>query len=217
MTRSAVEIIEAYLQHLRAELVASGAPDVDDLVDEIRSMLAEASNGSSQRATDEVARLGAPVDLARAILEERGLEPAHGIPSGVWWRLGLAAPIDIAIGVSVPLAATLPVAVIASFVEPRIAGIALAAVLGIAALAWPFFIWRPWRRGGQTLSPGMTFTGLAIVRTPGMWRLATLSELEAAGDAPRRRWGLAVAVTALAIVAMVSEVAIAVTWVQAGH
>jgi hypothetical protein len=71
-------------------------------------------------------------------------------------------------------------------------------------LAWPFFIWRPWRRGGRALSPGMTLTGLAVVRAPGTWRLARIDQLKAMGLAPRRRITVAIVIALLAVVLLAS-------------
>ncbi len=199
MTRSASWIIENYLSRLRSELTSAGAADADDVVAEIRSLLTEAAGDDARAAEAQTARLGEPAELARGILAERGLDPAAGMASGTWWRLGIAAPVDIAIGLAVPLAAALPLYVAGWFGQPRAMSIVIAVVLGAAALAWPFFIWRPWRRGGRSLSPGMTLTGLAVVRAPGFWRLVRIEELRALGLAPRRRVGLAVIVALVAV------------------
>lgn len=218
MNRGAENAMEGYLARLRAELVAAGAPDADDLVAEIRSLLTEAGGGDPAGTAAELERLGDPSDLARGILSERGLDAAEGLPPGIWWRLGVAAPVDIAIGLSLPLAAALPIYALAMSGEPRVASIAMAAALSLAVLAWPFFLWRPWRRGGGMLTPGMSLTGLAIVRAPGSWRLARIAELEAMGLAPRRRIALAVAVAIVAAVLLVGAVAVALdagaTWLE---
>ncbi|HSK46527.1 MAG TPA: hypothetical protein VLA05_00810 [Coriobacteriia bacterium] len=203
MTRSASDTIELYLSAFRSELSSAGAEDADDLVAEIRSLLTEAAGDDPEAAADEIKRLGEPAELARGILAERGLDPASGVSPGVWWRLGIAAPLDIAIGLALPLAAALPLYVAAWFGQPRVASVVIAIALGVAAMAWPFFIWRPWRRGGRTLSPGMTLTGLAVVRAPGFWRLVRIDELRAMGFTPRRRVLLA-ALTAVVAVAMLA-------------
>jgi hypothetical protein len=199
MTRSASEIIEIYLSRLRSELTAAGAEDTDDVVAEIRSLLTEAAGDDVEAAAAETERLGEPSELARGILVERGLDPSAGMASGTWWRLGIAAPVDIVIGLAVPLAAALPLYVVGWFGQPRAMSIAIAVALGAVALAWPFFIWRPWRQGGRSLSPGMTLTGLAVVRAPGFWRLVRIDELRAMGLAPRRRVGVAVIVALVAV------------------
>lgn len=199
MTRSASQIIDDYLSTLRSELTAAGAEDTDDVVAEIRSLLTEGAGDDAQSAEAQTARLGEPAELARGILAERGLDATTGMASGTWWRLGIAAPVDIAIGLAVPLAAALPLYVVGWFGQPRAMSIAIAVVLGALALAWPFFIWRPWRRGGRSLSPGMTLTGLAVVRAPGFWRLVRIDELRAMGLAPRRRVGVAVIVALVAV------------------
>ncbi len=208
MSREAERVLEGYLAHLRSELVAAGAPDADDLVAEIRSLIADAAGDDPGGVADEVERLGSAAELARGILAERGLDASEGVTTGVWWRLGIAAPLDIAIGVSLPLAAALPIYAVVAAAEPRMVGIVMAVVLALAVLAWPFFLWRPWRRGGRTLTPGMALTGLAVVRAPGFWRLTLLSDLEAMGLAPRRRIALSTAVMLVAAVLLVGAIAI---------
>lgn len=210
MTRSASEIIENYLSRLRSELSGAGATDTDDLVAEIRSLLIEAAEDDPEMAAAETQRLGEPAELARGILAERGLDPAAGMSTGVWWRLGLAAPIDLAIGLALPAAAAIPLYVLARYGEPRAASIAIVMALALAAFAWPFFIWRPWRRGGRTLSPGMTLTGLAVVRAPGFWRLARIDELSAMGLSPRRRIATAVVAALLAAAMLAAAVLVGV-------
>lgn len=208
MSRGAEGVLKEYLSQLRGELVAAGAPDADDLVAEIRSLVSEAAGDDPDAVALEIDRLGGAPELARGILAERGIDVSQGVPAGVWWRLGLAAPLDIAIGLSLPLAAALPIYAVAVAGEPRFLSVAMAAGLALAALAWPFFLWRPWRRGGRVLTPGMALTGLAVVRTPGFWRLARLSDLEAMGLAPRRRIALSTAITVLAAVLLVAAIAI---------
>ena len=203
MTHSASEIVESYLSRLRSELDAAGAPDTDDLVAEIRSLLAEAAADDPEAAVVEIARLGEPAQLARNILAERGLDVSAGMSTGVWWRLGLAAPIDIVIGLALPLAAAFPLVLVAATGQPRTASIVVATLLAVATLAWPLFIWRPWRQGGRALSPGMTLTGVAVVRAPGSWRIVRIGEMEALGLAPRRRTGGAAVVALVAAVLLV--------------
>ena len=199
MIRSASEIIEDYLARLRSELDSAGAKDTDDLVAEIRSFLIEAAGDDPEIAMAETERLGEPAELARGVLVESGLDPSNGMSTGVWWRLGIAAPIDILTGLALPLAAILPLSVLAWFGEPRSASALTAIALGVASLAWPFFIWRPWRRGGRSLSPGMTLTGLAVVRAPGFWRVVRVDELRDMGLAPRRRVGVSVVVMLVSV------------------
>jgi uncharacterized membrane protein len=203
MTLSAAEIIERYISRLRAELAAAGAPDTDELVAEIRSLLTEASHGDATAAEAEIERLGEPADLARGILAERGLDATTGMSTATWWRLGIAAPIDLAIGLAVPFAVAPYLYAIAATGEPRVAAVTVAFVLGALSLTWPFFIWRPWRIGGRALSPGMTITGVAIVRAPGFWRPVSIDELEGMGLAPRRRTAWAVVVVIGTVVLIV--------------
>jgi hypothetical protein len=210
MTRSASRIVEDYLSALRGELAGAGARDTDDLVAEIRSLLTEAAGDDPEAAATEVGRLGEPAELARGILAERGLDASTGMSTGVWWRLGLAAPLDLAIGLALPLAAALPLYFVASFGQPRAASVAIAAVLAAGTLAWPFFVWRPWRRGGRSLSPGMTFTGIAVVRAPGFWRLVRIGELSEMGLAPRRRVIVAVLVALVAFALIAGAVLVGV-------
>ena len=217
MTRPASEIIEEYLSRLQTALEAATATDADDVVAEIRSLLVEAAGDDPEAAVAEIERLGTPEDLARGILVERGLDDSAGMSTGVWWRLGIAAPIDIAIGLAVPLGAALPLLIVAGTGEPRGVSITVAALLGLATLAWPFFIWRPWRRGGRSLSPGMTLTGVAVVRAPGFWRVVRIGEMGALGLAPRRHVGRAVAIALVAAVLLAGSLLVGLdaagTWV----
>jgi hypothetical protein len=208
MSREAELVLEGYLSNLRSELVAAGAPDADDLVAEVRSLVTEAAGDDTGGVVIEIERLGDAAELARGILAERGLDASEGVRAGVWWRLGIAAPLDLAVGVSLPLAAALPIYAVAAAGEPRMVSIAMAVVLTLAVLAWPFFLWRPWRRGGRTLTPGMALTGLAVVRAPGFWRLTLLRDLEAMGLAPRRRIALSTAMTLVAAVLLAGAIGI---------
>lgn len=205
--RTSAEITEAYVSSLRTELDRVGAVDAGDLVAEIRSLLTDAAGDDPARAEAEIARLGEPGELARGILTERGLDASNGVSPGVWWRLGIAAPIDIAVGLSLPLVVVLPAYVVALSGQPRAASIVIGFAMGVAALLWPLWVWRPWRSGGRTLSPGMTLMGLAVVRAPGSWRLVRTSELASLGLAPRRRLGLAI-VIAVATVVLLAGVAL---------
>jgi hypothetical protein len=204
MTPSASAAIDDYLLRLRSELDAAGASDTDDMVAEVRSLLEEAAGDDPEAASAEIDRLGEPAELARGILTERGVDPASGMPSAVWWRLGIAAPLDIAVGLAVPLAVTLLLLVVARTGTTSI--VLTAAFLAVASLAWPFFIWRPYRRGGVPASPGMTLTGLAVVRTPGRWRLVPVGELEAMGLAPKRRVASAVLAVIIGVLVLAGAV-----------
>ncbi|MBN2406009.1 MAG: hypothetical protein JXE06_10570 [Coriobacteriia bacterium] len=187
MTRSVSKIAEEYLSRLRAELVAAGAEDTEETIAEIHSLLMEAGEEGPEAMAAAVIRLGDPAELARGILAERGLDPAAGMSTGLWWRLGIAAPIDIALGVALPLAAAIPLYVVALSGQPRVLSIAISLVLAAAVLMWPAYIWRPWMEGGRVLSPGMTLAGLAVVRAPGFWRVLRIEDLSAMGLVPRRR------------------------------
>jgi hypothetical protein len=199
MSDTASRAVETYVARLRAELVAAGAEDADDLVSEVRSMLTEAAGDDATSAAREIERLGEPAELARGIMAERGPDGAGGLPPGVWWRLGVAAAIDLVVGLVVPAVAAVPLVLFGLRAEPHVFGVIEAVALGLVALAWPFFIWRPWRRGGRSLSPGMTLTGLAVLRGPGDWRLMRIDALPPMGLAPRRHVVLAVLITLAAV------------------
>jgi hypothetical protein len=186
MTRSASQIIDGYVSALRAELEDAGAPDTDDVVAEIRSLLTEAAGDDPEAAAAETARMGEPAELARGILVERGIDASSGMSPRVWWRLGIAAAVDLAIGLAVPLGAAAPLAFVVLASEFHLVTIAVAALLGLATLAWPYYVWRPWRRGGRSLSPGMTLAGVAVVRAPGFWRVVRIGEVDGLAPAPRR-------------------------------
>jgi hypothetical protein len=211
MSDNAADAIESYVARLRAELTAAGATDADDLASEVRSMLTEAAADDATAAVREIERLGDPAELARTILAERAPSGEGGMPPGVWWRLGVAATIDLVVGVVVPLVAAMPLLAFAARAQSRLVGVTVAVMLELVALAWPLFIWRPWRRGGRTLSPGMTLTGLAVLRGPGGWRLVRIGELRAMGLTPRRHMVLA-ALLALAALLLIAVVIGALIW-----
>ncbi len=198
MTRPASEIIDDYLAELRGGLIAGGADDADEVVSEIRSLLVDAATVGPQRAQQEIEQLGDPAELAQTLLVERGRGGTE-MSSGVWWRLGIAAPIDILVGISLPIAAAIPLYVLAVAGHPRIPSVVLALALGAVALAWPFYVWRPWRRGGSR-SPGMIITGIGIVRTTSAWRVVTVDGSSASGPSRMRSLALAVGLVLLAIV-----------------
>lgn len=204
MTRSASEIIDSYLAQLRMQLEVAGAVDIDDQLAEIRSYLTEAAEGDADAALAEVERLGDAGELARGMLVEARHDAGAGLPTGTWWRMGIAAPIDVLIGLSVPVASVVPLLALARSGEPRWVAVVLAVALGAAVLAWPFFVWRPWQQGGMALSPGMTIAGVAVVRTPGFWQVVRVEDLGTMGLAPRRRISAAVILVVFALVLMVS-------------
>jgi hypothetical protein len=210
MSDSASSAIETYAARLRAELVTAGAGDADDLVSEIRSMLTEAAGDDATSAAREIERLGEPAELARTILAERGPAGSSGMPAAVWWRLGAGAAIDLVVGVAVPVVAAVPLVLFGLAAQPRVLGVIVVVLLGLATLAWPFFIWRPWRRGGRSLSPGMALTGLAVVRGPGDWRLVRIGALPAMGLAPRRHVVAAALITLAAVLLIAAVLAVLV-------
>ena len=52
------------------------------------------------RAFAEMDRLGKPSQLAAALLQERGLAPGEGIQAASWWRMGVAAFMDVFVGLA---------------------------------------------------------------------------------------------------------------------
>lgn len=199
--RTSAELIEGYVARLKAELDFVGAAEADDLVAEIRSLLVEAAGDDVERAAAEIGKCGEPAELASGILAEKGLSPADGMSTAEWWRMGIAVPLDIVIGVAVPLAVALPAYMIAANAEPRFFAVALALALAAASLLWCWNVWRPWRTGGPRLTAGMVLTGLAVVRAPGFRRVVRSRDLEALGMRPRTRGALFGMVTlAIAIV-----------------
>ena len=199
--RTSAELIEGYIARLKSELAFLGAAEADDLVAEIRSLLVEAAGDDPDLAAAEIDRFGEPAQLAAGILAEKGLSPADGMSTAEWWRMGIAVPLDIVIGLSVPMAVAMPVYQIAATAEPRVWAIALALVAGAVALVWSWWVWRPWRTGGPRLTAGMALTGLAVVRAPGFRRVVRSRDLESLGMRPSSRAALIGLVTlAVAIV-----------------
>ena len=197
--RTSAELIEAYLDRLRLELSSVGAAEVDDLVAEVRSLLLEAAGADPERAVAEIAKFGEPTELAAGILAERGLSAEGGMSTAEWWRMGIAVPIDIAIGVSVPLAASFPVWSLLQMLRGG-GATALPVLVGLVAfflgsLWWPWYVWRPWRAGGPRATAGMTLTDLAVVRAPGFHKVVRSSDLAALGLTTSRRGRLSGVVT----------------------
>jgi uncharacterized membrane protein len=190
MTRTSADLIEGYIARLKAELDFLGAAEAHELVSEVRSLLVDAAGDDAERAAAEIAKFGEPAELAAGILAERGLSADGGMTPADWWRMGIAAPIDIAIGLSVPLAALVP-----TYGVWRAAGtvawpFTIAVTLFFAGtLLWPFYAWRPWWVGGRRLSAGMSLTGITVVRAPGFRRVVRTSDLAGMGlPKPTRGW-----------------------------
>jgi hypothetical protein len=190
--RTSAELIEGYITRLKAELTFLGAAEAADLVAEIRSLLVDAAGDDPERAAAEIEKIGEPAQLAAGILAEKGLSPADGMSTAEWWRMGIAVPIDIAIGLSVPLAAAFPLSVIAAEIA-RGNGVpagplpyAMVAFF-LGALVWPWYVWGPWRTGGPRATAGMAITGLTVVRAPGFRRVVRSRDLAALGMRPPRR------------------------------
>lgn len=183
---AAALLITRYANGLRHELELLGASEITDLVSEVVSMLREASAGDLAKAAAEIDKLGPPSDLARAILEERGLPT--GTPAASWWRLGVAAPIDILVGLAAPVAAACfalastvvgaPMTENDAVVRLGAAVVSMAAIAFTGAVAWSY--WKPWREGGTRLTVGMTLAGISIVRVGGTRSVVLTSDLERA-------------------------------------
>jgi len=181
-------LITAYADGLRRELSLLGASEITDSVSEIVAMLRDASEGDPDAASAEIDRLGPPEELARTILEQHGLHTGPGTPAPSWWRLGVAAPIDILVGLAAPAAGVaLAVSVFASWgadgavnVMSVIAGlVACIAVVLTGTMAWRY--WRPWREGGRSTTVGLTLTGISIVRVGATRTVALTKDLATAG------------------------------------
>jgi hypothetical protein len=182
-------LITAYAEGLRRELALLGASEITDSVSEIVAMLRDASEGDADIAAAEIENLGPPEVLARTILEQHGLHTGPGTPAPSWWRLGVAAPIDILVGLALPIAAacfTLAFTVVGT---PDTEGEAVfrliaaaCSMAGIAltgAMAWNYL--KPWREGGTRSTVGMTLTGISVVRVGASRTVALTSDLKSAG------------------------------------
>ena len=187
-------LITAYAEGLRRELALLGASEITDSVSEIVAMLRDASEGDPETAAAEIDRLGPPEELARTILEQHGLHTGPGTPAPSWWRLGVAAPIDILVGLAAPAAGVaFAVSVFGAWRaggdDPAMSAVwALVACIALVltgAMAWTY--WRPWREGGRSTTVGLTLTGISIVRVGGTRTVALTQDLASAGLDHARR------------------------------
>jgi len=182
-------LISAYADGLRRELSLLGASEITDSVSEIVAMLRDASEGDPDIAAAEIEHLGPPEVLARTILEQHGLHAGPGTPAPSWWRLGVAAPIDILVGLALPIAAACFALAFSVVGTPDTEGEAVfrliaaaCSMAGVAltgAMAWNY--WKPWREGGTRSTVGMTLTGISVVRVGGGRTVALTSDLKSAG------------------------------------
>lgn len=181
-------LITAYADGLRRELALLGASEITDSVSEIVAMLRDASEGDPEVVAAEIENLGPPEELARTILEQHGLHTGPGTPAPSWWRLGVAAPIDILVGLALPIssaffAVALAVGSAGSETEYVIKmGLSALAIVGsviTAIVAWRY--WEPWREGGTHNTIGMTIAGISVVRVGSTRTIALTSDLKAAG------------------------------------
>lgn len=206
MTRTAADLIATYIARLKAELSFLGTAEANDLADEIRSLLTEAAHDDADRAAAEIAKFGEPAQLAAGILAERGVSASEGMSTAQWWRMGVAVPLDIFVGLAVPAAVAVPCYAIAANGEPRAWSIALGAAVFACAVAWAWYVWKPWRVGGPRRTAGMALTGLAVVRAPGFRRVVRAKDLEALGLRTSRAsaTGLLAVAVALVMVSLLS-------------
>lgn len=194
-TAAAALAIERYIAGLREELAILGPRESRELTREISDMLTDAARQDAEHAFSEMERLGAPSGLAATLLAERGIGVAGGIPAAAWWRLGIAATVDILIGFAAPaavlvylvvplwqtVAANLPDVSIPQRLGEMAVVLALLALSGV--LSWR--AWEPWRVGGRASTAGMSIAGVAVVRLGGARAVVRRSDLSAAGlDAP---------------------------------
>ena len=190
--------IERYIAGLRAELAVLKPTESTELTREISAMLIDAAREDPARAFAEMDRLGKPSQLAAALLQERGLAPGEGIQAASWWRMGVAAFIDVFVGLALPVAAAVAYyapawqALFGTTQPPENPGsriIVLALVAGAlmlsGLLAWR--TWAPWRVGGRSATPGMALAGVAVVRIGGTRTVVRTADLLASGlTAPTR-------------------------------
>lgn len=204
--------IERYVAGLRGELGVLKPEDSAELAREIGTMLVDAARHDPEQAFAEMERLGEPWRLAAALLAERGITTSDGVPAASWWRLGVAAAIDIVLGLAAPMAVAVwlfspvwqslvaypGVAVGASLGK---AGIVVALCALAAVLTWR--AWSPWRSGGRAITSGMAIAQIAVVRLGGTRVVVRQSDLRAAGlDSP--------ALTNFTMLATLASVALAV-------
>jgi hypothetical protein len=201
MTRTSADLIESYIARLKAEIDFLGATEAQELAAEVRSLLVEASGEDADRAATEIAKFGEPAELAAGILAERGLSSEGGMTPADWWRMGIAAPVDIAIGLAVPLAALVPTYGVWQAAGTVAWPFTIAVTLFFAGtLAWPFYAWRPWWAGGRRLSAGMSLTGITVVRAPGFRKVVRTADLAGLGlPRPTRGWVSGAAALLLAV------------------
>jgi uncharacterized membrane protein len=205
-------LITAYANGLRRELELLGASETTDLVSEVVSMLRDACEGDPEVAAAEIENLGPPEEMARTILEQRGLKTGPGTPAAAWWRLGIAAPIDIIVGFALPVASALfalsftvvgaPASENDYLIRLILGAFSIAAVGLTGAMAWGY--WKPWRTGGTRLTVGMRLAGISVVRVGGTRTVALTSDLQAAGLAHDRGGKLGSIVTLVLAVALLT-------------
>lgn len=201
-------LIADYANGLRHELALLGASEVNDLVSEVVAMLRDASAGDAGIAAVEIERLGPPADLARTVLEQHGFESGPGMQVASWWRLGIAAPLDIAVGLAAPVAASvLSWRVLTTFPGSQAPGdtsviasaawVLLCGALGGVALWLAWRYWRPWRIGGGEATAGMALAGIAVVTLGGTRSVVPTGDLARAGLAHPHRSKAGSALTVL--------------------
>ena len=210
-TAAAALAIERYVAGLRTELAILHPAESAELTREISAMLSDAARQDPQRAFAEMDRLGKPSQLAAVLISERGVAPGEGIQAASWLRMGIAAFIDIFVGLALPVAAVVAYygaawqAVFDTAQNPgtRIIVLALGAgVLMISGmLAWR--TWAPWRSGGRSATPGMALADVAVLRLGTTRTVVRTAHLRSAGlEAPTRTKASAGMTVALAAIVL---------------
>jgi hypothetical protein len=198
--------IERYVDGLRAELSVLEPAESAELTREISTMLIDAARRDPERAFAEMERLGEPWHLAASLLAERGISADGGIPTASWWRMGIAATVDILIALAFPAAVMIsvyksawqsiagPYAGEVGSYQTVMSFVLVAALLGLSlTLSWR--MWAPWRTGGPTATPGMALARISVVRLGGTRTVVQDSDLAAAGLATPKRSLLSAAVS----------------------
>jgi hypothetical protein len=185
-TAEAALAIQRYIAGLEEELAILSPHDVKELSNDIRDMLTDAAREDPENAFAEMKRLGEPSQLAGVLLEERGLTPEAGITAAAWWRLGVAATIDIVVGLAAPILIVVTFwnvtanALAAKSPAVGILVVGVAGALAISALlTWKY--WAPWRDGGRTSTPGMALAQIAVIRLGDSRTVAGLDDLKRVG------------------------------------
>lgn len=214
--------IDRYVRDLRKGLRGLPRPDVDDILEEIRSHVAE--RVSEGRTPEEAtAGLGAACDVAREIVQKR-VHPEAGpiVPDAPTSRKIIAWCADFLVG-GVLLLLNPAWFVVLGWIQTTYwmtygdqmklatmpGGEAVGSGVGWAALAllvgagWAAYYWLYLRRG-KSASVGMRMTGISRLTTPDgvrILRTADIAQGEPACMVARPKWYLAVPVVPIGLLA----------------